>query len=259
MKHAWLVLIAMTGAWAQPSFAPPQLGFIQDGARTLRPLYGVTGDFVLGPSITGDIQSEAFSGSIGLVKTDSLLAAFDAAGKFLTAINTSAGPALFAFSPDGRTALAYIASSHQLVEWRSGEFVLLPANCQPPKSESPIAIALPNPTEAVLFVERRETVWELQVSLDSPGPVTQRAVIGVHAPLLPLPSGDVVYRDRSDIVIRRGNATEVRVAGQLPPQFSLQLINANWVELSDLVSPARFAIHTLPGRERIYRLPEGNK
>ena len=69
------LLLASAGAWAQPAIAPPSLGFVEDSARSLRPAYGLAGNFILGPSVAGKIVSEAFSGSIGLLKTDSSLAA----------------------------------------------------------------------------------------------------------------------------------------------------------------------------------------
>ena len=75
------IFLLSAGAWAQPAIAPPQLGFIEDSARALRPAYGLAGNFILGPAVAGNIVSAAFSGSIGLLKTDSSLAAFDSHGK----------------------------------------------------------------------------------------------------------------------------------------------------------------------------------
>ena len=76
----------------------------------------------------GNILSEAFSGSFGLLKTDSSLAAFNSQGKLLASVDAAPGPALFAFSPGGTTALAYIASSNALVEWRGSAFVPVSVN-----------------------------------------------------------------------------------------------------------------------------------
>src|SRR5579863_9366509 len=112
MKKLLLAALILSPAsvWAQSAIAPPLLGFVQDGARSLRPAFGVSGSFILGRSITGPILSEAFSGSVGLLKTDSSLAAFNSQGKVLASMDVPPGPALFAFSPRGSTALAYIAS-----------------------------------------------------------------------------------------------------------------------------------------------------
>ncbi len=68
-----------------------------------------------GRSLAGNIVTQAFSGSFGLLKTDSSLAAFDSQGKRQASMDAAAGPALFAFSPGGTTALAYIASNTRAV------------------------------------------------------------------------------------------------------------------------------------------------
>jgi hypothetical protein len=253
---AWIVALvaALPSAWAQPAIAPPQLGFVQDSASVLRPVYGVTGSFILGSPLAGKIVSQAFSGSIGLLKTDSSLAAFDSTGKRLASIDAAGGPALFAFSPGGNTALAYIPSSNSLLEWRGSVFAPVPAKYEEP--DTVLAIAFPTPLEAALMFQRKDTIWELNLPLGENGGISQHALIGVHAPMIGLPTGDIVYSDSHGIIVRRSDATEVHIAARLPASFSLQQMNQNWVQVMDLNSSAQFAIRTAPGREGFYRLPE---
>jgi hypothetical protein len=252
---AWMVALvaALPSAWPQPAIAPPQLGFVRDGASALRPVFGVTGSFILGSPLAGKIVSEAFSGSIGLLKTDSSLAAFDSSGKRLASIDAAGGPALFAFSPGGNTALAYIPSSNSLIEWRGSAFAPVPAKYEEP--DTVLAIGFPTTLEAALMIQRKDTIWELNLPLAKNGTISQHALMGVHAPMLALPTGDVVYSDSHGIVVRRSDATEVHIAARLPASFSLQQMNQNWVQVMDLNSSAQFAIHTAPGREGFYRLP----
>lgn len=253
--------LASATAWAQPALAPPMLGFVEDSASALRPVYGVTGNFIVGPSVAAKIVSEAFSGSFGLLKTDSSLAAFDSQGNLLASIDTAPGPALFAFSPNGATGLAYIASTNTLIEWRGSAFAPISLDYQAPAGDSVLAVEFPTPFEASLIVRRNarnagDDIWQVDVPLGSTGSVSQIALNGVHAPVLALPSGELVYSDAGGIVLRTPNASEVHIAASLPASFSLHQMNLDWVQLSDLNSPARFAIHTTPGRESYYRLPQ---
>jgi hypothetical protein len=254
MIKPWIMALFLGSPWvlAQPGIAPPQLGFVEDSAHALRPAYGVAGNFILGPAVFQKIIAESFSGSVGLLKTDSSLAAFDSQGKPLASLNTAPGAALLAFSPSGAIGLAYIAASRTLVEWTGSAFVPVPVDI----ADTVIAIAFPTPLEASLMVQRRETVWQLNVPLSAVGAISQNALMGVHPPLLALPAGDLVYRDDSGIVIRRTDGAEVHVAASLPASFSMQQMNRDWVQLSDLISSARFAIRTTAGREGFYRLPE---
>ncbi len=253
------IFLLSAGAWAQPAIAPPQLGFIEDSARALRPAYGLAGNFILGPAVAGNIVSAAFSGSIGLLKTDSSLAAFDSTGKVLASMDAAAGPALFAFSPGGTTALAYIASSNALVEWLGNSFAPVSLNGQEIVAEAVLAVAFPTPSEAALLVQQNDNIWELHLPLGGWGDVSQTALAGVNPPVLALPSGDLLYRDTGGIVVRRTGGSEVHFAASLPARFSLQQMNQDWVQLTGLAGGARFAIRTTPGREGLYQLPERAK
>jgi hypothetical protein len=248
------LLLAPVGIWAQSAIAPPQLGFATDGARALRPVYGVAGSFVLGPAVAGDVAEAAFSGSLGLFKAGSSLAAFDAQGKLLGSIEVPSGDALFAFSAEGSAALAYLTSTKTLMEWCGGEFTPVPLDTAP--MGDVIGIAFPTAAEAVLIVERERGLWELHVPTNGAGVLARSALPGLHAPVLPLAAGGLLYTKEGAIVIRGADGAEMRLAASLPAEFSLEQMSRDWVELSDVNSAARFAIRTTPGREGFYRLPE---
>ncbi len=121
MKQFLIALILAASAAAQPAIRPPQMGFASDAQGALRPVYGVAGNFILGAPVAGKVISEAFGGSLGLWKTESALEVFDGQGRVFGSINVAAGPALFAFAPDGVTALAYIESSKTLLRMARGQ------------------------------------------------------------------------------------------------------------------------------------------
>jgi hypothetical protein len=240
-----LVLLASACVWAQSAIAPPKLGWALDGAGALRPIYGLAGNFMLGPAARQGVVAEAFSGSIGLLKTDSSLAAFDLQGRMRGSVDTGEGTALFAFSPDGTSALAYIQANHALIAWRAGTFTTV--SFDPRIAEGDVlAVSLPSASEPTLIVEKRGTVWELRLG-------SLKALSGVRSPLLVLPSGDLLYTGDGCLVIRRADASEVRLASSLPSHFSLRQMNADWVQFGD------FAVHTSAGHEGIYRLPEAGQ
>jgi hypothetical protein len=252
MKLPGTILAALSivaSAAAQSGIRPPQLGFASNADGTLRPVYGVAGNFILGPSVQGKVISEAFSGSLGLLKTESTLAVFDAQGRILAAMDAAAGPALFAFSPDGLTGLAYIPSSNKLVEWKAGQQTTMPFHSE---LGTVLAIALSNAFEASLIVQREDEIWEV-------GSTAQKALVGVTAPVLALSSGRLLFHDARGIVLRDPDNSAFHIAAQLPAKFSLQQMDSEWVQLSDLATARRFAIRTLAGRETLYELPEAGQ
>ena len=219
----------------------------------LRPVYGIAGNFILGPSVARGVLSQAFSGSLGLLKTASTLAAFDAQGHMLASTNAASGPALFAFSPDGAPALVYLPSNNTLIEWAAGKFEILPYR---PGPGIVLAIALPNAFEASLVVQRSDGIWQVQLPFTRSRIDSQKAVPGVTAPVLAIASGDLVYADAKGIVLRKPDNSELHIAVQLPAKFSLTQMDSDWVQLSDLASPRRYAVRLTPGREGFYQLPE---
>jgi len=249
------ILLAATAA-AQTSIAPPQLGFAAISGGSLRPVYGLAGNFILGPSIAGDVLSQAFSGSLGLLKTTSTLAAFDAQGHTLASIAAPPGPALFAFSPDGVIALAYLPSSNTFIEWTGGQFTTLPFR---PEQDLVLAIALPNAFEASLFVQRSDGIWQIQFPFTRSRVNSQKALPGVTAPISALPTGDLVYAGANGIVLRHPDGSELRITAQLPAAFSFSQMDSDWVQLTDLASPRRYAIRLTQGREGFYQLPEAGQ
>ncbi|HEX5229165.1 MAG TPA: hypothetical protein VFW44_15725 [Bryobacteraceae bacterium] len=254
MSKFAILLLTASGAFAEHAIAPPQLGFIADQARVLRPVYGMAGSFILGPAMRAGVLNQAFSGSLGLLKTDSLLAAFNAQGASLGAIDASRGAAIFAFSPDGTTALAYVASSNALYEWKDGAFS---RNWFHPVEGAVRAIAFPTPSAATLIVERTvDDLWAVRVPLAGLGMLSESALTGVHTPVLALPSGDLVYATGGAMAIRHASGVESRIPASLPASFSLQQMNRDWVELRDDQASTRFGLRVTPSREGIYRLPE---
>ena len=241
-----IALSMIASAAAQSGIRPPQLGFAGNADGTLRPVYGVAGNFILGSSVAGKVISQAFSGSLGLLKTESTLAAFDGQGKMLATIEASPGPALFAFSPDGLAALAYVPSGNTLVEWKAGQLVTMPFHTE---AGTALAVALSNALEVSLIVQREDVIWEVRSA-------SQKALLGVTAPVLALASGELVYSDAKGIVLRKPDGSEVHITARLPAKFSLQQMDTEWVQLSDLATPRRFAVRVVPGRESFYQLPQ---
>ena len=244
---------------AAQSIHPPRVGFAATAGGALRPVDGVAGNFLLGPPVASQVISQAFSGSFGLLKTDSALTAFDHQGNILATTDAPPGPAMFAFLPNGVTALAYIPSTGTLIEWRGTVFATLPFRPANSAAEPVLAIALPNVHEASFLIQRSDGIWQVNLPLTRARGMSQKALPGVMAPILALPSGDLVYTAAQGIVLRHPDASEVLIPGQVPSKSSLDQMSSDWVLLSDSDSGRHYAIRLTPGREGFYQLPEAGQ
>jgi hypothetical protein len=259
MKTILITLAFAAAACAQPALAPPQIGFLLDGAGSLRPLYGIAGNFVLGDSAADGVVSAAFSGTFAVLKTDSALIVTDPAGHALTTTGTPVGPAAFAFTKAGIPAFAYLPQSNLLLMWNATGFQTVVFDCGAFPAGAVQSISAPDPAHVAFFVQQSDGLWDVRVLLATGEVDSQTALPGVTAPALALASGDVLYGDANGIVLRGTAASETHLAATLPANFSLQQMGDGWVQIRDLEGGAQFAVRVTPGREGFYALPEVNQ
>jgi hypothetical protein len=249
------LVVASAAAWAQTTLAPPQAGFIEDGANSFRPVYGIAGNFLLGDPAGAGIVSAAFSGSFGLAKTDSSLLVTDRNGKLIASQDAPQGPAFFAFSSDGSPALAYFPNKNLLLLWNGGGFQLVLFDWNAFPASAVRSIALPDPYHVSAIIQRDDGLWDVRMLLAT-GEVDSRAALpGVNAPALMLPTADLVYAGATGLVVRRLDGTETRIDAQLPANFSLQQMGDGWVQVRDLDGCPQLALRVTPSREGLFVLP----
>src|SRR5579872_4141937 len=138
-------LLVVLNASAQPTLAPPHVGYMQDMAGAIRPVDGLAGNFLIGETVASGVISSAFSGSFGWIKTDSALAVTDGSGRVLGASEAPSGPALFAFSRSGKPALAYLPGSAALLRWDGATLSPLNVNWGAIAANDVLSIAAPDP------------------------------------------------------------------------------------------------------------------
>jgi hypothetical protein len=259
----WVLAV---GAWAQTTLSPPQIGFMQNGARAVHPVYGIAGNFMVGSAVRGAVASFASSGSFQLVKTDSAVITLGRLGQVTSSMSAPPGPALFAFARDGAPGLAYLAAANELFQWSTGGFQAVTFDPASLGEGVIISVASPDSAHAALIVQRGDGLWDVRVLLATGGVDSQSALTGVNAPALMLASGDIVYcaevrhgrvLTRPNIVIRRTDGSEVELPVELPAGFALAQMGDGWVELRGIAAGAQFAIRTTAGRAGVYRLPAG--
>jgi hypothetical protein len=251
-------------AAARAQLSAPQIGFVEDGAQAVHPLYGIAGNFILGKAAPGTAVSFASSGSFELLKTDSAVIALGRLGQMVASMNAPAGPALFAFAPNGAPALAYLAATNELFRWSAAGLQAVALGQTSLGDGTVLSIASPDAAHAAFILQRADGVWDIRVLLATGEVDSESALTGVTAPAFMLSSGDIVYaiglrRGRlstQSVVIRRTDGSEIQLPAELPAGFSFEQMGDAWVQIRGLGGAAQFAIRATPGLEGVYRLPE---
>ncbi len=256
MKSVFIIFTLALAACAQPALAPPQVGFLEDGTNSFRPVFGVAGNFLWGDAAFRGVSGAAFSGSFGLLKTDTSVIAVDGQAQVLASMDAPPGPADFAFFSDGTPAFVYLPGPNLLFQWYGTGFQMVPFDCQLFPPSAVVAISAPDLWHVAFLVQHDDGLSEVSVLIETGESDSQTALPGVNAPAMRLLSGELIYTGAAGIVIRRTDASEIQVSAQLPASFSLAQMGANWVQLSDTSSSARFVVRITTGQEGLYFLPE---
>jgi hypothetical protein len=255
MRFVLLLLAIAVTVCAQPALAPPQIGFIQDSSNTLRPVYGIAGNFVLGDATQAGLTSAAFSGSFGIVKTDTSLLAIDRQGQAIAASDAPSGSALFAFSQSGAPSFAYLVDANAWMVWDGQSFLPASFDLTAFGSATVVSITSQHDGEAAIILQRDDGLWDIRILMAAGEVTSETAIPGVTAPLLALATGDLVYADANGIVVRKLDGSERHIPAQLPANFGFQQMGDGWIQLRDLATLNQFAVRITQDREQFYGLP----
>jgi hypothetical protein len=257
VMKAFLIVLSMTpfAMWAQSAIAPPRIGFIQDSTHSLRPVYGLAGNFVLGDAAVANIEAASFSGSFGILKDSSTLTVIDGQGRLVASQDAPLGPALFAFSRTGAPALAYFTGTNVLLRWGQGAFQQVSLDHQTFVSARVLSIAAVHRSQAAFIVQRDDALWDIRILLSSGEVISQTALLGITSAALMLATGDLIYGDANGIVVRRPDGSEKHIDALLPPAFVFQQMGDGWIQIRDLTTEQQYAVRLTGGKEQFYALP----
>ena len=263
MKKTVLATLSMAAALAsaQTYLTPPQAGLMRDAANSLRPVYGIAGNFVVGDQVLGPVISAAYSGSYGLVKTSSAILVIDKTGSIVANTATADGPALFAFTLAGEPSLVYLPAAGTLLAWNAGAFGAVPFDPTTLAANAVLSIATPPGGDATIIVQRDDGLWDVQIDLATGAIDAQTAIPGIVAPVVMLATGELVYSETDGIngaaiVLRAPDGSERHISASLPASFEFEQMDLNWIQLRDLAAGQQFAIRITQNREQFYQLPE---
>jgi hypothetical protein len=239
--------ICAAAVLAQPAIAPPSVGMVRDSAGSVHVVNGIAGNLVIDDTGISNAVSTAFSGSAGLIKTDTELLVLDASYQVAARYDAPSGEALFAFNASGAPALAYYSGT--LFRFSGGN--LEPVNW----SGDAVAIATAGRRSASVLVRRDDQLWNVRVSLPSGDLENEALLAGVSGPAALLPDGAVVYIDQNDIVVRDGTGAERRIAAGIQVGYFEQM-GKDWIALREADGGRLFALRIRWQGLDLYQVPE---
>ena len=240
-----LLLFCCAAAIAQPAISPPDVGTIREPSGSLYTVTGIPGNFIVADAGISGVISAAFSGSAGLLKTDTELVIMNAKNEVIERRTAPAGPALFAFDSTGAPALAYYSGALR---------GLGPKPTGVELDGDVLSIAAAGPDAATAIVRRGEYLWSARIALDSAN-VEETLLAGVNLPVFLLAGGGVLFTRDSDLVLRDEAGAERTMNAPFAVQ-SFEFMGKDWIALRESGGTRLFALHVTSRTLELYQIPE---
>lgn len=245
-------LLAGTFAAAQSGLTPPQIGFLRDSNRNVRPLLGISGNFWLGNPIAVDVIGAASSGTASMLKTSTRLRVLDALGHPVGRVSTALGPALFAFTPTGAPALAWLQESNELLRWNGLQFERVPLSATN-LNGIVVSLAAPDSSRAAFVVQHDQQLWRVDLSLLDGAVLFAANLPGASAPALLLDDGTLLYAEPTALLVRNPQGVDRTIAfSGAAVQFTP--MGRDWILIESIRPPNHLALRLCTGS--LFELPE---
>lgn len=231
MKPA-LLICAAGCVWAQPAIEPPAIGQVLDASGSLRPVWGVAGSFVTGPSTAAEVLSAACSQRLCLAKTASSIVS--PAGQS----DAPPGAALFGFEGSGATV--YFPESRIFARWLDDALDPLDWIV-----DGEVLSIRTRAASVEIAVRREGQVWIVRPDgavLDGIGPAA--------GPVLLLAEG-ILFASENELILRRADASETRF--ELTGAEAISQMGDHYAAIR--AGDATWLLRTDPGREQLFLLP----
>lgn len=247
MRYSLLNLLLTGAALAQTTLAPPLAGTIRDATGALHSVVGVAGNFVVLDAGISNVVSAAFSGSAGLVKTDSQLLVLDALNNVQAAYDAPPGPGLFAFDAQGAPALAYYSG----MLYRIDSNGLAPVNW----TGDVVSLAVVGPQWVTLISRNGGELRNVRINLATGDAETGSGLADAGGPMLLLPAGGLLFTRDGAIAVRDSNGAERLLPAGLAVDY-FEPMNSSWIAVRESGPGRLFALRITPRTLDLYQLPE---
>ncbi|HEX8984847.1 MAG TPA: hypothetical protein VF767_05435 [Bryobacteraceae bacterium] len=241
-------------AWAQSGIVAPRAGCVRDRAGTLRTVFGMAGTFLPGQAVRTEVVSAACSEQLAVAKTAGALEVRDASMRLLGRWAAPAGPARFAFSRCGGAVYVYFPETGGLTYYETNRGLRRIPLPNAFGGEA-LAIAAPDAQHLSAVVRGRRGLRLVRVLIPRTLVEQDLPLEDIAGPMLLGRDGTLVYTEAEEVVIRKPNQAERRLA--LPAQAAaIEQMGEDLAAIALVNRAAPAALRWQEGREQVLRVPE---
>jgi hypothetical protein len=229
------VFLSAASCFGQAVLDAPQAALVLDRAGGLRPLNGMSQNFLLGDPLMDGVLSLACSSARCLLKTESSIVGIDG-----SRVDAPPGPALISLARS-EAALFYFRSQHQFAWYRDG--TLQPLDWD--QAGEVLAIRARG-EGADIAIRREDGVWIVRET----GAIERSLPDEVVAVLFA--GNRILYTTASRLIVEQEDGTSLSF--DLPGATALSLLNDRYAQVS--ATSGDYILRLDPGREQLSLLPQ---
>ncbi len=201
-----IAIASLVPVAAAPSgLSTPQLGFVRAPDATLRPLWGVRANFLLGPPVAEGVIGAVSGGGQSLAHRPGELILFDGGGS-TGILPVPSGPAVLGLDLRGLPAVAWFPDAAALALRQRGRWRIAPFE----PGGLALAVALRGPGVVLFVLRRPDGVWRIQTSIDDGATLDAVRLAGAVNAAVFLPENLILYHGADELVLLDGTGTERR-------------------------------------------------
>jgi hypothetical protein len=230
----------------------PEVGLVRYTDHTVRPIYGVPANFIVGTTLFDHADAASFSDSGGLVSTNGGIEVVTRDGTVLGRYDSGETAPLLSIESDLETAIAWLPTQHVLLHWNGKAFVSTQVEDPPSGTVTSIQLASPN-TAKLLITDPEKHVSEATVSLETGDVISSDLLPGVQGP---------AFRRHSALVFRDSQGLEIESPGgnrqTLPldaSDISIERMSSDWLHLFSQATGQHWALYMSRSAPHLSALP----
>lgn len=249
----FLALPMCLASWLNAQVSAPKLGVARYADGTVRPIYGIEANFIVGKQMLPIADALSFSDFGGLVAANGHIQLVGPRGALVGQYNSHERKPLLNVDGDLTTAIAYLPSREALLRWKGRSFVLIQLSRAAFSGTVTSVQAMGAHEAKLLATTRNGNVSEVTVSLDTGQLTSVKFLPGIQGPAY-FHHAFVIFRGKHGLEVEAPDGSR-RTVALTPKDLTIDRMSSDWLHLTSSTAKQDWALHLNSATLQLSELP----
>lgn len=252
-RFVFLVAPICLAGYLHAQVSAPKLGVVRYADGTVRSIYGIEANFIVGKQMLPIADAVSFSDFGGLVAANGRIELVGVRGALVAQYNAHERNPLLNIDQDLTTAIAYLPSREALLHW-NGKSLVLTQLSRGSFQGTVTSVQTMGAHEAKLLATTRDgNVSELTLSLDTGQLTSVKFLPGIEGPAF-LHHAFVLFRGKHGLEVEAPDGGR-RTVALAPKDLAIDRMSSDWLHLSSPATRQDWALQLNGSTLQLSELP----